>query len=469
MAGTDHRRKPLRGFVCVATIMAVASCDVSPDYKSPTFPFAASFAAKPSGAPVLLDNVAWWTRFDDSGLNTLIDQALSENLDLKLAKERVTEAQALAATVPDQLSISGEVRAGRNGGKNVSDGNGGDGSFGFDWLFDPYGGRQAQIRAAEGRVAAAEADVDAARLLLLSNVAIAYVDLRFYQTSLRLRQEELASRQKTLDLLQKLKERGAASRLDVVRAEALVSETQSLIPNVRAAIRVQQNRVAVLLARSPGQLGKTLVGSGKGQPVSRMSADIGVPADLLRNRPDIRVAERSYYAAVAEIGAARAALYPSLSLGGEISLSAFGPLDTRNYFFGPTLTLPALPNGPQQAAVKVRESRARQALTDWQSSVLIAIEEVESALAEYSGSLSSVSASRKTVRLYSESLSLTRQLIGRGGATIRDLLDDEQSVAAANILLSQNLRQLGQDFVIVNVSLGSGNGYNAKVNTTRSE
>ena len=463
MAEIGFRRKFLRGLLCVATAMAVASCDVSSVYNSPTFPFAKSFTTRPSGAPVLLENTAWWTGFNDPTLNTLIDQALSQNLDLELARERVIEAQALSETISDPLSISGEVNAGRRGGSTISASNGGDGSFGFEWLFDPYGGRQSEIRAAEGRVDVAEANLDAARLLLLSNVTTAYIDLRFYQTSHRYRREELRSRQQTLDLLHKLQERGAASRLDVVRAEALVSETQSLIPGVQAAIRVQQNRITVLLGRAPGWPETALEGNGRGQPVSKMPADIGVPTDLLRNRPDIRVAERSYYTAVADIGAARAALYPSLSLGGEISLSAFGGQDARNYYFGPTLRLPAIPNGPQKATVKARESRAQQALTDWQASVLRAIEEVENALAEYSGSQKSVRASRKTVRLYRESIGLTRELIGRGGATIRDLLDDEQSVALANIRLSQNLRELGQDFVIVNVSLGSGHGSEEKV------
>lgn len=462
MAGIDHRRKPLRGFICVATAMVVASCDLSSVYNSPTFPFASSFAARPSGSPVLLDNAAWWTGFNDPTLNTLIEQALSQNLDLEIARERVTEAQALAATVSDPLSISGDVNVGHRGGSTVSGRNGGDGSLGFDWLFDPYGGRKAQVRAAAGRVEVAEANLDAARLLLLSNVAIAYVDLRFYQTARRYRQEELRSRQKTLELLQNLLDLGAANRLDVVRAEALVSETQSLIPGIEAAIRVQKNRITVLLGRAPGQPETALAGNGRGQPISKMPADIGVPTDLLRNRPDIRVAERSYYAAVADIGPARAALYPSLSLGGEISLSAFGSPSSHSYFFGPTLNLPALPNGPQKAAVKVRESRARQALTDWRASVLRAIEEVENALIEYSGSQASVRASRKTVQLRRESIGLTRELIGRGGATIRDLLDEEQSVARSNFLLSQNLRQLGQDFVIVNVSLGSGNGSEEK-------
>lgn len=460
MAGPVSGR-PLRGLVCVATVLAVAGCDVSPVYKGPSFPFVSKFAGAPSGVPVLLRNDTWWAEFNDPVLNDLIAAGLSDSLDLAVARERVTEAQALARTVPEQLLVSGEINAGRSGGRNIADGNGGDGTFGFDWLFDPFGGRRAQIRAATGRVEAAQAELEAARLLLLSNVASAYIDLRFQQRSLQLRGQELRSREETRDLIQELQASGAATRLEVIRAEALVSETQSLIPNIRAAIRIEQNRLAVLLARTPGDLNEVLDRSNRGQPVASLPGDIGVPADLLRNRPDIRVAERVYYASVADIGVSRAELYPSLSLGGEISVSAYGALDARNFFFGPTLRLPPLPNGPQKAGVEVRESRARQALTDWQSTVLTAIGEVENALTSYSGSRSSVSSARRTVALYSESIVLNRELIGGGGATIRDLLDAEQSVAVANILLSENLRQLGQDFVVLNVSLGAGHGIDA--------
>lgn len=462
MAGADQRI-PLRGILCVAVAAAVAGCDVGPVYKGPGFPFAASFAARPSGAPVFLDNVAWWKKFNDPVLDQLVEYALAGNLNLALTKERVVEAQALAETVPEAVQISGNLDAGRRGGSNIQDQNRADATFGLDWLFDPYGGRRAQVRAAEGRVEVADIEVDAARLLLLSNLSTAYIDLRFQQRSLQLRREELASRRKTLDLIRRLEQGKASTRLDVVRAEALVSETLSLLPGNEAAIRIQQNRIAVLLGRSPGQPDQMLQRGGGGQPLAGMPADIGIPADLVRNRPDIRIAERLYYVAVADIGVEKAKLYPALSLGGELTLSSFGSVTGMDYFFGPSLRLPALPDGPQRAEVKVRDSRARQALTSWQSAVLEAIQEVESALVEYFGSQSATTSARKTVRLYQESVDLTRDLLGRDGATVRDLLDAEQSVATANTLLSQNLRKLGRDFVVLNVSLGSGNGYESSI------
>lgn len=456
MAGTD-RRYALRSLLCVAIALVTGACDVGPVFKTPIFPFASSYGTGSAGNPVLLDNAAWWEGFKDPTLNDLIDTALAQNLDLALARERVTEAQALVGTVPVPGSITGDISVGGQGGSDSSLQAAPDGSFGVSWLFDPYGGRKAQIRAAEGRVQVADAELDAARLLLLSNMATAYIDLRYQQRALQLRRQELSSRRQTLDLVGKLRDGGVGTQLDVVRSEALVSETQSLIPGAEAAVRVQKNRIAVLLGQSPTSAQLAL--KGRGQPLATMPTDIGIPADLLRNRPDIRIAERLYYAAVAEIGAARAELYPTLSIGGLVTLSAFGGVDGVDYFFGPSLRLPALPNGPQHSEVAVRESRARQAMTSWQVSVLGAIEGVENALVGYSGSQASVTSSRKTVRLYTESVTLTRELIARDSASVRDLLDAEQSVAQANTRLSQNLRQLGQDFVVLNVNLGSGNGY----------
>ena len=453
------QRRSLRSLMCVAAVLALGGCDVAPVFQSPNFPFASSFSAKSSGAPVLLENAAWWTKFNDPVLNALIDEALSDNLDLALSRERVTEAQALARTVPPPVAITGTLRVGREGDRNGPDANGGDADLGFDWLLDPWGERAAQLRAGQGRIDVADAELDAAQLLLLSNVASAYVDLRYQQRSLQLRRQELGSRRSTLDLIRKLQTGNAATRLDVVRAEALVSETQSLIPGIEAAVRVQQNRIAVLLGDTPGRPDQSLISSGRGQPLAAMPSDIGIPADLLRNRPDIQIAERLYYVAVAETGAATAQLYPTLSVSGVINLSSFGGVEGMEYFFGPTLRLPALPDSARRAEVEAQQSRVRQALTSWQSAVLAAIEEVESALVEYSGSQTSVSSARRTVRLYRESVDLTRQLIGQDGATIRDLLDAEQSVASANFLLSQNLRTLGQTFVALNVSLGSGNSF----------
>ena len=365
MIGTEQR-KSLRGAMCVLCTLGLAGCDVTPEFLTPSYLFAPSFAEVSSGLPVTQSKVAWWTKFNDPTLNALVEEALAGNLDLALAKERVAEAQALERAVPESVSVTGEIRAGREGGRNISDANGGDGTFGFDWLLDPWGEREAELRAARGRVDVADAELDAARLLLLSNVATAYVDLRFYQKSAQLRRQELASREKTLELIRKIQAGGAGTRLDIVRAEALVSETKSFIPNADASVRVQQNRIAVLLGKPAGKPDQRLVAIGRGQPLAKSRADIGIPADLLRNRPDIRVAERLYYVAVAQTGVKTAQLYPALTISGEISLSSFGGASAMDYFFGPTLRLPALPEGSRRAGVEAQKSRANQAMTSWQ-------------------------------------------------------------------------------------------------------
>jgi len=451
-----------RALGCAVLALSVAGCDVGPDYRFPSFPFASSYAAKASGTPVYLQNDAWWERFGDPVLNALIDKGLEGNLDLAVARERVIEAQALVRTVPSQAAITGTAQAGTGGGDKIADGRQAEAAFGMSWLFDPYGGRRARISAATGRAEAVQAELDAARLLLLSSIATSYIDLRFFERSLQLRQQELVSRNKTLDLVRELQTGGAGTRLDVVRAEALVSQTRSLIPEFRTAAQVERYRLAVLLGQNPGSKIAALDGGSRGQPLATMPGDIGIPADLLRNRPDLRISERLYYASVADIGSARAELYPALSLSGELSLSSIAGVSGMEYFFGPAIRLPALPDGDRQAEVEVRESRARAALTEWQAAVLGAVEEVESALVSYSGSRAAVGSARETVRLYSEAVTLTQELAGRDGATVRDLLDDERSVATANGLLAQNLRQLGRTYVVLNTSLGSGYGYAAE-------
>ena len=126
-------------------------------------------------------------------------------------------------------------------------------------------------------------------------------------------------------------------------------------------------------------------------PHPAMSANVGIPADILRNRPDVRIAERIYYANVAETGVAQAQLYPQLSLSGAITLASIASgAHGAEYFFGPSLTLPALPGGPRKGALAAQQSRTRQAHTAWQSTVLDAIGEVETAITDYSASASAV-------------------------------------------------------------------------------
>lgn len=460
-----HRRRTLRRRITAGLLLfALAGCSVGPDYATPRFPFSTKFTVSRNAAPVLLTNAAWWRKFNDPILDQLVDAALRNNLDLEIARERVTEARALAGTVAGPLSLTGEASALHRGGAMANTQNGVQATLGLGWLFDPYGGLQARRDAAAARIEVADAELDAARLLLLSSLTTAYVDLRYAQYALYLRHQELRSRRRTLQLVRDLLNAGATTRLDLIRAEALVAETKVQIPGLEAAIRTRAHEIAVLLGQAPGSL---TIPAGSGlQPRASLSADIGIPADLVRNRPDIRISERLYYAAIADIGAARADLYPTLSLGGTVSLSAFSGVESNTFSIGPSVRLPALPNGPRAAAAEVAESRARQAHTTWTSTVLGAIRDVESALADYAGSQAAVQAAHQSVRLYSETVSLTREMITGGEATVRDLLDAEQGVAAARISLASGVRDLALDFVALNVSLGSGNGYEAVGDST---
>ena len=443
--------------ICVFAVVlgTLAGCAKDTPYAAPSFPFLNSYAGHRNGAPVLLENTAWWKGFKDPTLDRLVARALQDNLSLAAAKERITEAEANLEAVPGNASLSSSVNVQRSKGLGGTPSTRSQAQLGLSWLLDPYGARRQQGKAARARIEVADAEADAAQLLVLLNVSQAYIDLRYSQQILRIRNQDIRSRQKTLDLTQTLFDKSSATRLDLVRAEARLSEAQASLPTARAAILRQQYQIAALLGVVPGALDIPLEDGVMPHP--GMSANVGIPADILRNRPDIRIAERIYYANVAETGVAQAQLYPQLSLGGAITLASIASgARGAEYYFGPSLTLPALPGGPRSGAFAAQQSRTRQAHTAWQSTVLDAIREVETAITDYAASASAVQASQKTVRLYGEAANLTRDLVLRDSATLSDLLDAEESITAAELTLAQNQREHSLGFINLNVSLGSG-------------
>lgn len=447
---------PVVGF-SLTLIAGLAGCSTEELYSRPFFNFSSSYQSAPGGAPVLMTNDAWWEKLNDKTLNALITRALHGNIDLRIARERVVEAYAGVESVSPQgqMTPSASVRRQGGVGANSSSETRSEAALGVNWLFDPYGLRRQQIQAAGARVEVADAEVDAARLMLILNMTNAYVDLRFNQRLLALRRQQLASRRQTFGLTQTLFETGASTKVEITRTEALVTETQTQIPPLQAQIQSRKNEIAVLAGMAPGTLGIDLDGRMH-QPNPNMSPKTGIPADLLRNRPDIRIAERSYYAAVSEIGVARAALYPQLSLGGSIGPAREGGSQGIDFFFGPSIVFPSLLDTTLKARVAARHSQARQAHETWKATVLVALREVENARAAYEGSARSVSSARRTAQLYREALDLTRDQMGRGDVTIRDMISAEEDIADADVVLADTIRQLAINFVQLNVSVGAG-------------
>lgn len=438
----------MRIVLSIGAGLLLSACTVGPEYKTPEIDLPDRYSLVAPVTKASTRDLNWWTDFNDPVLNTLVSEAMRSNLDVAEARERVLEAEAIVRR--DGVALSGNGGAEVTGNSNAPNNSQVDltGTFGL-------GGQTLWAeRAAMQRLEEAELGVGEARRILLSNLGSAYVDMRFLQRNLETRQQDLRSRQRTLRDLNKQLEAGAATRLDVLRARALVSETRAEIPPITADIIQQRNRISTLLGVPVGELGVDLGYQGR-QPLPKGVAEMGVPADLLRARPDIRAAERRYAAAVSDIGSAEAARYPSLSLSGLVT----APLSrgSWNESIVAGLTVPVFSQPSLAASVDAAESRAQQAYLQWRRAVLVAIEEVETALAELRASHQAVRASRDVVELNQSSLNLTRRLLVESGeTTVLDLIDRERSVSNARALLASNVRDLANAYIALRVALGVG-------------
>jgi outer membrane protein, multidrug efflux system len=453
MTGNGRRSASSFG---MAALVVLTACAADTPYTGPQFGFLTGYRAAPPGAPILLSNDAWWQDLNDPLLDRLIMLALQDSPSIEIARERIIAARAELRAVPGAaiLTTTTDLQAqGDQTGPDLV----GSAALGLTWMLDPYGARRGQLRVAGAEIEVATAELDAARLLLLYNMANAYAELRYRQTLVALGRAELAGRQQTLALMRQLQDAESATWLEITRSQARISEVEATLPGLQADVTAKQNEIAVLAGFAPGTLPGDL-GAGLAtpavQPRPRLSPDVGIPADLLRNRPDIRIAERRYYAALSTIDVARADLYPRLSLTGAISLDTLG--GGIEYFFGPVLQFPNLPLGQAQGGVAARESEARQAHAAWRATVTNALLEVENALVTYQASSLSVQSAQQASRLYAESYDLMRQVFTAGEATLTDLIDVEQSRASSDRQLADLQLQYALQFIALNVRLGAG-------------
>jgi multidrug efflux system outer membrane protein len=453
------------------TLLLLSGCVVGPDHAAPEIALPGKFAEAKATSNGDVSTVAWWNGFSDSRLNGYVDQGLAQNLSVLQALERINAAEAGvivagAGGLPSlnlsaQHTISGTDRTPNSPTSSERVSNVSAGNLDASWLLDLFGLYKRSKESAVATLDAAYASADVAKLTLLSQLVSSYIDVRYYQERIAIARKNLSSRRETLDLTKLQLEAGAASRLDVVQSEGLVNSTIAEIPGLETSFRGAAHRVATLLGLPASSL-ITELQRGARQPVARFNAKAGVPADLIRNRPDIRAAERNLASAVAEIGVAEAQLYPSITLGGSISpsynaLSGVGG-DSRSlsWSFGPGLTLPIFDGGRLKANVKIAESSAREEYLAWKSTVLNAVEEVENALAAVSRDSRTVAALRNTVRSYEEALSLGTASYRDGASSLLDVLDAQRQVSTAQSNLADAVRQMAQDFVALNVAIGGG-------------
>jgi multidrug efflux system outer membrane protein len=452
-------------------LLLLSGCVVGPDHKPPEIALPGKFAEGGTNSNGDVSMAAWWNAFNDSRLNGYVQQGLSQNLDVLQALERINQAQANvvvagSGSLPSLTASASHTTSGAETRPSVASDatrNSTAGNLDASWFLDLFGLYRRSKESALANLDAAYASVDVARLSLLSQVVSAYIDVRFFQERIAIARQNLRSRRETLDLTRLQLEAGAASRLDVVQAEGLVNSTVAEIPGLETSFRQAAHRIATLLGQPASSLVPELQ-KGARQPVARANVKSGIPADLIRNRPDIRAAERVLASAVAEIGVAEAQLYPAISLGGSITPSyttIAGGSDTRGFSwsFGPALSLPIFDGGRLKANVAIAESSAREEYLAWKSTVLTAVEEVENALAAISRDSRTVAALRETVSSYQEALSLATASYRDGASSLLDVLDAQREVSTAQASLAAAIQQMAQDYVALNVAIGGGYGF----------
>ncbi|MDQ0564490.1 multidrug efflux system outer membrane protein, partial [Rhizobium mesoamericanum] len=334
------------------------------------------------------------------------------------------------------------------------------GEANVSWLLDLFGQYRRAKESAQASLDAAYSSADVAKLTLLQDLVNSYIDLRFYQERLALSRANLKSRQETYELTKFQLEAGAASRLDVVQAEGLVQSTQAEIPGLETNIRVAAHHIATLLGQPAGSLLGELL-KGAPQPIFRGPIASGVPADLIRNRPDIRVAERNLAAATANIGVAISQLYPTITLSGSISpsyvkVAGVSGGSLTSWSFGPTLTLPIFDGGRLRANVDIAKSDAKTQYLAWKSTVLSAVEEVENALTAVRRDAETVEALRAQVKTTQETLELSTASYKDGASSLLDVLDAQRQVSLAQASLAASIQQMAKDYVSLNVAIGGG-------------
>jgi NodT family efflux transporter outer membrane factor (OMF) lipoprotein len=420
----------------LAALLGVGGCMVGPDYETPEAEVNSAWlepAENLEGPRLEIDReIEWWRSFNDPTMTALIEKAVSQNLTLRTAGLRVLEARArrglaVGEFFPQMQELFGSIsqrQLSENEIAGMGDQSYAEAAFGLEaaWELDFWGKFRRGIEASDAELLADVANYDAALVSLIADVATNYIVARSLQERIKIAAQNVELQRETLDLTRTRFELGAVSELDVATAKSTLNTTQATIPVLQDDLRQAKLALGVLLGQPPSELEAELGSpddTPTGVPIAPPSIAAGVPADLLRRRPDIRAAERFAAAQSARIGIATADLYPSISIAGSTGFIAAdfdtspGPelsdlFNSSSFagFLGLRLNWPVLNYGRIENTIRAQDARFEQAVAAYQESVLRAAADVEAGLSiflraqERSGYLAmSVEAAQRSVEL----------------------------------------------------------------------
>lgn len=421
-------------------------------------------APLPAGVAVLpqADDLArWWERFGDPQLSALVAQALQAHPSALSAQAALRQARAqarvqAAGMLPD-VSLSGSAQRSRSGGQT-----GNSFQVGLDagWEPDLFGRLDAGVQASEADARAAQASLEQVHVSLSAEVALQYISLRSLQQRLAIAQRNLETQQQTLQITDWRVQAGLATSLVAEQARAAAEQTAAQVPQLQASLAQARHALAVLTGQAPAALDAALAApQAVPQPSQALALDI--PADTLRQRPDVRVAQERVQAALARVSQADAARYPSLRLSGSLglralTLGAMGDSASLVHSLLGSVAVPLFDGGATQAQVQVQQAALEQARQAYQLAVLTALKEVEDALVALQGEAARLAHLQQAAQAAGNAALLAQQRHASGLIDFASVLETQRTQLATQDALATSQANLGSNHVRLFKALGGG-------------
>jgi len=452
--------------------LLLAGCAVGPKYKKPVIDTPGAFRGEnsnPASAASAdsLGNEKWSEVFDDPVLQQLIRTALQQNYDLRIAASRVLQAQAqLGITRANQFPMAGAgAQAFSERNPKISsafpsyEANAGQLDLSVIWNLDFWGKYRRQTESARASLLASEWGRRAVLTSVVSSVATAYFQLRELDSALRISKDTLNSRQDSLRLTNVLAKNGSASLLDVKQSEQLVYTAAETIPDLERQISQQENLLSILLGENPTAIPRGRALTAQPNPPT---IPAGLPSELLERRPDIREAEENLIAANAQIGVAKAAYFPSISLTGTAGFESYA---LNRLFTGSaglwntaaSLTQPVFEAGGLRSGLRLAEAQEQQMLLTYKQTIIEAFQQVSDSLVAYQKDRQFREQQELLTAAAQETDRLSNTLYQHGGASYLQVLTAETNYFAAQLNLAQ--AQLNERLALVQLYNALGGGW----------
>jgi multidrug efflux system outer membrane protein len=464
-------KKPASCLLMVILTTSYAGCaSVGPDYKRPEVPVYENWHTRagdnPAARNLNQESLAeWWTTFSDGKLTRLIERALKGNLDLKQAQAQIREARARRGIAESGFlpSLNGSSSATwtrtTSNGRTSTESKLYSANFDASWELDIFGAVRRSVEAAQGDLQASEESLRNVLVSLLSEVALNYFDVRTFQDRINVAESNLQSQAETYQLTQWRYQAGLTDELAVQQARYNLENTRSQIPVLRTGLDAAMNRIAVLLGEQPGAVHAELE-HPEPIPVPPLQVAVGVPADLLRRRPDVRQAERELAAQTARIGVATADLYPKLTLSGSIGLETLSLKNlssgTVALSGGPAITWAIFKGGAIRQNIKLQSALQEEALVHYESVVLGALEEVENALRAYIETQERRESLSDATQAAQKAAELAQQKYQAGLTDFTSVLDAQRSLLSLQEQFTISNGNVSANLVRIYKALGGG-------------